>query len=62
MLDSTTGRLIDESTLRQRVFDDGCDESIRKIVWCYLLRVFNESMSNADKTDYTIKAKQSYNE
>jgi len=62
MLDSTTGRLIDESALRQRVFDDGCDESIRKIVWCYLLRVFNESMSNADKTDYTIKAKQSYNE
>ena len=62
MLDPTTGRLIDEAALRQRIFDDGCDDSIRKIVWCYLLRVFNESMSNADKTECAIKAKQSYHE
>lgn len=62
MLDPNTGRLMDESAFRQRIFDDGCDESIRKIAWCYLLRVFNESMSHADKTDYTIKAKQRYTE
>ncbi|CAF1449603.1 unnamed protein product, partial [Adineta steineri] len=62
MLDPTTGRLLDEQAFRQRIFDNGCDESIRKIVWCYLLRVFNESMTNEDKTEYTMKAKERYNE
>ncbi|CAF4817602.1 unnamed protein product [Rotaria sp. Silwood1] len=62
MLDPLTGRLLDEPAFRQRIFDNGCDESIRKIVWCYLLRVFNESMTNEDKNEYTIKAKERYNE
>jgi hypothetical protein len=62
MLDPSTGRLLDEQVFRQRIFDSGCDESIRKIVWCYLLRVFNESMTNDDRNEYTIKAKERYNE
>ncbi|UJR36590.1 hypothetical protein I4U23_029309 [Adineta vaga] len=57
MLDPSTGRLLDEQLFRQRIFDNGCDESIRKIVWCYLLRVFNESMTNEDKTEYTSEQK-----
>ncbi|CAF1299255.1 unnamed protein product [Adineta ricciae] len=62
MLDPSTGRLLDEQLFRQRIFDHGCDESIRKIVWCYLLRVFNESMTNEDKSEYTHRAKERYNE
>ena len=62
MLDPSTGRLLDEELFRQRIFDHGCDESIRKIVWCYLLRVFNESMTNEDKSEYTHRAKERYNE
>ena len=60
MLDSSTGRLIDDQAFRQRIFDNGCEESIRKIVWCYLLRVFNESMTHEDKNEYTAKAKERY--
>ena len=62
MLDPTTGRLLDEPAFRQRVFDTGCEESIRKVVWCYLLRVFNESMTSADRVEHTGKAKERYNE
>ncbi|CAF3455582.1 unnamed protein product [Rotaria socialis] len=62
MLDPVTGRLLDEQAFRQKIFDNGCDESIRKIVWCYLLRVFNESMTNDDKKEYTVKATERYNE
>jgi hypothetical protein len=62
MLDPTNGRLLDEQAFRQRIFDYGCDESIRKIVWCYLLRVFNESMTNEDKMEYAARAKERYNE
>lgn len=62
MLDPVTGRLLDEQTFRQRIFDSGCDELIRKTVWCYLLRVFNESMTKDDRHEYTIKAKERYNE
>ena len=62
MLDPSTGRLLDESAFRQRIFDAGCEESIRKTVWCYLLRVYNESMTNDDKTQYKVKAKERYNE
>jgi hypothetical protein len=61
MLDST-GRLLDEQAFRQRIFDNGCEESIRKTVWCYLLRVFNESMTNDDKNQYIIKAKERYHQ
>ncbi|CAF1081921.1 unnamed protein product [Rotaria sordida] len=62
MLDPLTGRLLDEQAFRQRIFDNGCDDCIKKIVWCYLLRVFNESMTNDDKNEYVIKAKERYNE
>ena len=62
MLDPNTGRLLDEPAFRQRIFDSGCEESIRKIVWCYLLRVFNESMSNEEKNEYALKARERYKE
>jgi hypothetical protein len=62
MLEPSTGCLRDVQALRQRVFDHGCDESIRKLVWCYLLRVFNESMSTEDRTAHIAKLKQQYNE
>ncbi|CAM4764468.1 unnamed protein product [Rotaria magnacalcarata] len=61
MLDPVTGRLLDEQAFRQKIFDNGCDESIRKIVWCYLLRVFHESMTNDDKKEYMVKAEEHYN-
>lgn len=60
MLDPANGRLLDESAFRQRIFDSGCDKSIRDVVWCYLLRVFNETMTNEDKDQYKIKIKQRY--
>lgn len=62
MLDPVTGRLLDEQAFRQKIFDQGCEESIRKTVWCYLLRVFNDSMTNEDKKEYIIKSKERYNE
>jgi hypothetical protein len=62
MLDPSTGRLLDEQAFRQRIFDNGCEESIRKTVWCYLLRVFNESMTHHDKKQYVTKAKERYHE
>lgn len=62
MLDPSTGRLLDEQLFRQRIFDHGCDESIRKTVWCYLLHVFNDSMSSKDTTEYTHRAKERYSE
>ncbi len=62
MLDPVTGRLLDEQAFRQRIFDSGCDESIRKTVWCYLLRLFNESMTKEDRKIYTVKAQERYNE
>jgi hypothetical protein len=62
MLDPSTGRLLDEQAFRQRIFDNGCEDSIKKIVWCYLLRVFNESMTHEDKNEYTLKARERYNE
>ncbi|CAF1117655.1 unnamed protein product [Rotaria sp. Silwood1] len=62
MLDPSNGRLLNEQLLRQRIYDNGCEESIRNIVWCYLFRVFNETMTNEDKTKYTIKAKEHYEE
>ena len=62
MLDPSTGRLLDEPAFRQRIFDYGCEESIRKTVWCYLLRIFNESMTNEDKHQYILKAKERYNQ
>ena len=60
MLDPVTGRLLDEPAFRQRIFDTGCEESIRKTVWCYLLRVYNESMTTDDRQQYKIKAKEGY--
>lgn len=62
MLDPGTGRLLDEQTFRQRIFDNGCEESIRKTVWCYLLRVYNESMTSDDRNQYKTKAKAQYHE
>ncbi|CAF3787081.1 unnamed protein product [Adineta steineri] len=62
MLDSSTGRLLNEDLLRQRIYDNGCEQSIRKIVWCYLFRIFNQTMTNEDKIQYTVKAKERYNE
>jgi hypothetical protein len=62
MLDSSNGRLLNEQTFRQRIYDNGCEQSIRKIVWCYLFRIFNQTMTNEDKIQYTIKAKERYNE
>ncbi|CAF1043085.1 unnamed protein product [Rotaria sordida] len=62
MLDTTNGRLLNEQLLRQRIYEDGCEESIRSIVWCYLFRVFNETMTNEDKKQYLIKATEQYNE
>ncbi|CAF2649969.1 unnamed protein product [Rotaria sp. Silwood2] len=61
MLDPSNGRLLNEQLLRQRIYENGCEESIRSIVWCYLFRVFNETMTNEDKTQYSIKAKEQYN-
>jgi len=62
MLDSSNGRLMNEENFRQRIYDKGCEQSIRKIVWCYLFRIFNQTMTNEDKIQYTIKAKERYNE
>jgi hypothetical protein len=62
MFDRTTGHLLDEHAFRQRIFDTGCDESIRKLVWCYLLRVFNESMTDDDKHRYVHQNQQRYGE
>lgn len=62
MLDPSNGRLLNEKLLRQRVYDSGCDESIRRIVWCYLFRVFTDTMTNDDKTQYHIKVTEQYNE
>ena len=62
MLDSSNGRLLNEQTFRQRIYDNGCEQSIRKIVWCYLFRIFNQTMTNEDKTQYINKAKERYNE
>ena len=60
MLDASTGRLSDERVFRQRVFDHGCDSSIRRIVWCYLFRVFDPLMTHADKAEYGIRATEHY--
>jgi hypothetical protein len=62
MFDTSTGRLLDEHQFRQRIFDDGCEPSIRHIVWCYLLRIFDSSMTYNDRQEYNMKAKQRYNE
>ncbi len=62
MLDSTNGRLLNEECFRQRIYETGCEQSIRKIVWCYLFRIFNPTMTNEDKFQYIIKAKERYNE
>jgi hypothetical protein len=62
MLDLSNGRLLNEEAFRQRIYDTGCDQSIRKIVWCYLFRIFNQTMTNEDKIQYIIKAKERYHE
>jgi hypothetical protein len=62
MLDSSNGRLLNEHSFRQRIYDTGCEQSIRRIVWCYLFRIFNQTMTNEDKHQYIIKAKERYNE
>ena len=60
MFDSTNGRLLDENHFRQRIYETGCEESIRKIVWCYLLRMFDSYMTNEEKMDYIRRAKDRY--
>lgn len=62
MLDSSNGRLLNEQLFRQRIYDTGCEQSIRKIVWCYLFRIFNQTMTNEDKVQYIVKAKERYKE
>jgi hypothetical protein len=62
MLDPSNGCLLNEQLFRQRIYDTGCEQSIRKIVWCYLFRIFNQTMTNEDKNQYIIKAKERYNE
>ncbi|UJR09530.1 hypothetical protein I4U23_013767 [Adineta vaga] len=62
MLDPITGRLLNEENFRRRIYENGCEQSIRKIVWCYLFQIFNQTMTNDDKIQYTIKAKERYNE
>lgn len=62
MFDTKTGRLIDPISFRQHTFDFGIDPSIRKLAWCYLLRVFNESMTYHDKDIYVKKSKERYDE
>lgn len=62
MLDTNTGRLLNEQIFRQRIYETGCEPSIRKIVWCYLFRIFNQTMTNEDKIQYITKAKERYKE
>ena len=61
MFDSTTGRLLDENLFRQRIYETGCEQRLRKIVWCYLLRIFDSYMTNDDKKLYIDKARDRYN-
>jgi hypothetical protein len=62
MFDISTGRLLNEELFRQRIYDTGCEQQIRKIVWCYLFRIFDQTMTNDDKIQYIIKARERYNE
>jgi hypothetical protein len=62
MFDSSNGRLLNEESFRQRIYDTGCEQRIRKIVWCYLFRIFDQTMTNDDKIQYIIKAKERYKE
>ncbi|CAF1397056.1 unnamed protein product, partial [Adineta ricciae] len=62
MLDPVNGRLLNEENFRRRIYENGCEQSVRKIVWCYLFQVFNQTMTNDDKVQYTIKAKERYQE
>lgn len=61
MFDSSNGRLINENLFRQRIYETGCEQNIRKIVWCYLLRIFNSYMTNDDKVRYMNNARDQYN-
>ncbi|CAF4174470.1 unnamed protein product [Rotaria magnacalcarata] len=60
MLDHSNGRLLNIHTFRQRIYDSGCEESIRSTVWYYLFRIFNETMTNEDKNQYQIKVREQY--
>lgn len=62
MFDPLTGRLINESLFRQRIFEDGCETSIRRLAWCYLFRIFDQSMTNDDRKAYGIKTTERYAE
>ena len=62
MFDSTTGRLLNEQTFRQRIYETGCEKSIRKIVWCYLFRIFDQTMTTDEKKQYVHKAQERYDE
>lgn len=62
MFDASTGRLLNEQTFRQRIFECGCEPSIRRLVWCYLFRIFDPSMSDDDRIQYGIQAKERYAE
>lgn len=60
MLDPTNGRLLDENLFRQRIYETGCEDRIRKLVWCYLLRIFDAYMTNDEKMEYINRAKDHY--
>lgn len=60
MFEHSTGRLINEPLLRQRVFESGSDPSIRHVVWCYLFRVYDRSMSSDDRAQCAIKNTERY--
>ena len=60
MFDSSNGRLLNEQLFRQRIYDNGCEQSIRQIVWLYLFRIFNQAMTNQDKIQYVMKSTKRY--
>lgn len=62
MFEPSTGRLLNEQTFRQRIYETGCEKPIRKIVWCYLFRIFDQTMTNDEKKQYVNKAKERYDE
>ena len=62
MFDASTGRLLNEPAFRERIFECGCEPSIRRVVWCYLFRIFDQSMTDDDRIQYGTKAKERYSE
>lgn len=59
---TSTGQLLNETVFRQRIFQTGCEPSIRHTVWCYLFRVYDRSMTRNDRIQYGVRAKQRYAE